>query len=118
MPETNQDFDIYQNATEVINIAVTDAAGTPIDLTTMDSICWVLSRGSTEIVRYTLADPELVIVSIDATNDAMRITLPPATTGALNLGKLYRHQAWVTLAGAPRPVQVGSVTVLMGDGCS
>lgn len=117
MAEVNQDFDIYQNASEVVNIAVTDAAGTPIDLTTMDSICWILSRGANEIIRYTLADPELVIVNIDAVNDGIRITLPPAVTGALNIGNWYRHQGWVTLAGRPRPLQVGSVTVLQGDGC-
>jgi hypothetical protein len=113
-----QDFEVYQKATEIINIVVTDADGNPVDLTTMDSICWILSMGLTEIVRYTLGDPELTIETTDDANDTMQIVLPHTVTRALREGKLYRHQGWVTIAGKPNPVGVGEVTVLRGDGCS
>ena len=117
MPQVDQDLIIYQNAAETLTIAVTDDNDVPMDLTTFDSLCWILSRAGQEIVRYTLADPELGIVNVDATDDGLRIVLPPGVTGGLDEGRLYTHQAWATLANAPRPVCIGYVTVLRGDGC-
>ena len=117
MPQVDQDITIYQNANEPILIAVKDDNNDPMDLTLADDVCWILSRGDTEVVRYDLSDAELAIAAADDTDDGIQIELPTTITGALNLGRLYRHQAWATFANKPKPVSVGAVTVERGDGC-
>ena len=119
MPSVDQDLDIYTNADEMFTIAVTDTSDVPVDLTTFADLCWILSRRGTEILRYELADPELVIADVTGAgaNDGIRVNLVPAVTTALSLGRLYIHQAWGTIGGRDRPLCVGYVTVLRGDGC-
>ena len=117
MPQVEQSLDIYQNANETIMIAVKDDNGDPMDLTLATGICWILSKGDTEVARYDLTDTELAIAAADSTDDGIQIELPSAVTGALTLGKLYRHQAWATINAKSKPVSEGDVTVLRGDGC-
>lgn len=117
MPQVEQSIEIYQNAVEIIVIAITDEHDNPVNLTTFDELCWTFSGLTGEIARYTTADPELVIVDADDTNDGMRITLPASLTAGLSCGRLYTHQAWGTFNLNPRPLCVGYVTVLRGDGC-
>ena len=114
MPSVEQNFSIYQGSVEVIEIAITDSGGAPIDLTIFDSLCWILTRNGAEIVRYLTAD--LGIISINGVNDGVRITLTPAITSEL-FRKRHEHQLWVTLGSESRPVSIGRVTVLRGDGC-
>jgi spermidine synthase len=115
MPSTGQDFNIYQGAVEVIEIAVTDSTGGLVDLSTFDSLCWILSKDGTEILRE--PSTELDIINIDGTDDGVRVTLYSSETSELCLGKLYEHQLWGTLSTEARPISVGDVTVLRGDGC-
>ena len=117
MPTIDQDLTIYQNANEPILIAVKDDNDDPMDLTLATDICWILSKGDIEIVRYDLADIELAIAAADDTDDGILIDLPTTITGVLELGRLYRHQAWVTITAISKPVSVGAVTVERGDGC-
>jgi len=115
MPSIGQDFSIYQGALEVVEIAVTDSTGGAIDLTLFDSLCWILSKDGTEILKE--SSTELDIINMDSTGDGVRITLYSSETAALDRGKLYEHQLWGTLSTEPRPISVGHVTVLRGDGC-
>jgi len=115
MPSVGQDFNVYQGALEVVEIAVTDSTGGAVDLTTFDSLCWILSKDGTEILRET--STEIDIINMDDTNDGARITLYSSETSPLCLGKIYEHQLWGTLSTEPRPISVGEVTVLRGDGC-
>jgi len=115
VPRTGQDFSIYQGALEVVEVAVTNSTGGPVDLLLFDSLCWVLSRSGEEIMREPSTD--LDIINIDSTGDGVRITLYSSETAALCPGKIYEHQLWGTLSTEPRPISVGKVTVLRGDGC-
>jgi len=117
VPRVEQDFDVYSNSVEIIQIAVTDTNGIPVDLTTFDDLCWILTRSGVEVQRYTTVSPEMTIVDVDATNDGIRLTLPITLTGTLSCGRLYDHQLWGTFNAVPRPVSVGKITVLRGDGC-
>ena len=117
MPKVDQDLEIYTNADEIFTIAITDESTAPVDLTTFDSLCWTLSKGDTSVVSYTSTDAELVIANADDVDDGIRVNLVPTVTGALDVGRLYTHQAWGTLSGRDRPLCVGFVTVLRGDGC-
>ena len=117
MPQTDQHIEIYQGADEYILIAVKDEAGSPVDLTTFDSLCWHLMQNDAEVVKYDLTDAELVIADADDTNDAVKVHISKAITAGMDLGGLYRHQAWGTISGDSRPFCVGVVTVLRGDGC-
>ena len=117
MPRTDQDLEIYTNADEIFTIAVTDESDVPIDLTTFASLCWTLSKAGTVVVSYASSDAELTTASVDGTDDGLRINLVPAVTGALELGRLYVHQAWGDYGGRDRPLCVGYVTILRGDGC-
>jgi hypothetical protein len=117
MPRVEQDLELYTNADEIFTIAVTDENGDPVDLTTFDSLCWVLMKGRAEVVRYDDSDPELTIAGVDGTDDGLRVNLVPAVTGALDCGRLYTHQAWGVYSGRERPLCIGYVTVERGDGC-
>ena len=117
MPQIDQDLEIYTNADEIFTIAVTDTSDLPVDLTTFDSLCWTLSKGGTVVVHYTSTDAELTTASVDGTDDGLRVNLSPTVTGALDIGRLYIHQAWGTYGGRERPLCVGYVTVNRGDGC-
>jgi len=117
MPRVDQDLTIYTNADEPFTFAVKDSNGDPMDLTTFDELCWILTRAGSEVLRYALSDSELVIADADGTDDGIRVTLSAAVTGALGLGRLYVHQAWGTLGGVSRPLAIGYATVLRGDGC-
>lgn len=117
MPQVEQSLEIYQNADEYILIAVKDENDSPVDLTTFDGLCWILSKGDEEVERYDLSDSELVIADAEATDDGVKVHLSKTITKELELGGIYRHQAWGTLTGDSRPLCVGDVTVLRGDGC-
>ena len=117
MPAIDQDLELYQNATEVIIIAVTDESNVPLDLTTFTDLCWVMTKGGVEVLRYELADIEMDIVNADGTDDGIRLTIPSATTALLSCGRIYTHQAWGVFGGATKPLSVGYVTVMRGDGC-
>jgi hypothetical protein len=117
MPQVDQNVEIYQGADEYILIAVKDEDGLAVDLTTFDGLCWILSKGDSEVERFDLTDAELIIADADDTNDGLKVHLDKTVTADLDLGGLYRHQAWGTLSGDSRPLSVGIVTVLRGDGC-
>lgn len=111
MTEFAQDFEVFQGDAKEITIPITDEFGVAVDLTG-SSQRWQAHEKENGPVVITKADANITIVSVAPdTSNAIRFSLVPADTQALE-AKDYDHEAEIVDASAnPSTVTRGTMTV-------
>lgn len=87
MTKLDQDFTMWQGEEISLRVPVTDSDGLPVTLTGA-TIAWKATAGSTTLSKSGS------VISIDDTDDGVKIDLDPADTKSMT-AKKYRHECRV-----------------------
>lgn len=119
MTTTGQNFEVYQGSQMQLTWNV-DVSGTttPQSLTGSTQGFWVFAQQGDAIgtAVLTKADSDISLVSLDDTDDGVRLTLDSDDTSGLT-AKEYYYELWAKDASSiPTPLATGSLRVKAATG--
>jgi hypothetical protein len=106
MALTNQNFDMWEKDTIVLQFTITNGENDPIDITDA-TITWIMYRGSTS---YIVKENGAGVTITNGTNGVCQVLIEPTDTN--DLAGIYYHELVVTdVSGNKSTVASGIVTI-------
>lgn len=110
MASINQDFTMYEGNSKRINVTLTEADGSPVNLIG-STIRWVLKKNVYDATTLIIKDTNLGIVAdADLTTGKFTIKLVPADTNG-HVGTLYHEAELEDSLGNITTILTGNITI-------